>query len=233
MRVYIIITTILFIYIIFSTIFHDTAIVGGVGNFIGNGNFFLFGHFSYINIFILLCPLYKIYKDPSRRKDKDFYLGWSMLFLGFVLFNSLILENRDMGFIGRSIIEILTPLIGKVGLWLFWIMLISLSFIFLIGDDFDKDIFVNISDKTKIYFHTIINKLKREAKNPFIYDDIEGELPIKQLDKRVIKSRKQAPIPPQILVQPKGIKSKPIDEIDLVNDEKQEIPKVVKNQFIR
>ena len=134
MKISIIIIAILFIYGAFSTIFHDTALVGNIGHHVGSTNLELFGYFAYLNIFLLFIPLFKLYTDPSVRKKLDFYLGWILLFIGAVLFESLLFEPKDVGFIGREIVSFLQPMIGKAGLWLLWLMIMSLSAVFIFED---------------------------------------------------------------------------------------------------
>ena len=136
MKIAIIITAILFMYGAFSTIFHETALVGNIGKTVGETNLYLFGYFAYINIFILFYPLYKLYTKPAVRKEIDFYLGWILLFIGAVLFESLILEKGQIGFIGTQIVGFLAPMIGKAGLWLLWLMIMALSLVFILEDDF-------------------------------------------------------------------------------------------------
>ena len=133
-KISIIIIAILFIYGAFSTIFHDTALVGNIGHLVGSTNLELFGYFAYLNIFLLFIPLFKLYTDPSVRKKLDFYLGWILLFIGAVLFESLLFEPKDIGFIGREIVSFLQPMIGKAGLWLLWLMVMSLSAVFIFED---------------------------------------------------------------------------------------------------
>ncbi len=133
-KISIIIIAILFIYGAFSTIFHDTALVGNIGHLVGSTNLELFGYFAYLNIFLLFIPLFKLYTDSSVRKKLDFYLGWILLFIGAVLFESLVFEPKEVGFIGREIVSFLQPMIGKAGLWLLWLMVMSLSAVFIFED---------------------------------------------------------------------------------------------------
>ena len=141
MKISIIIIAILFIYGAFSTLFHDTAMVGNIGKIVGESNIYLFGYFAYINILILFYPLYKLYTDTSVRKNIDFYLGWVLFFIAAVLFESLVLDPTYVGFIGTQILQFLEPLIGKAGLWLLWLMIMSLSLVFILEDDFSfKDL---------------------------------------------------------------------------------------------
>ena len=136
MKIAIIITAILFMYAAFSTLFHETALVGHIGKTAGETNLYLFGYFAYVNIFILFYPLYKLYTQPKVRKEIDFYLGWILLFIGAVLFESMVLESSNIGFLGTQIVTFLSPLIGKAGLWLLWLMVMALSLVFILEDDF-------------------------------------------------------------------------------------------------
>ena len=139
MKISIIIIAILFIYGAFATLFHDTALAGNIGTLVGNTNLSLFGYFAYINILILFYPLYKLYSDASVRKNIDFYLGWILLFIALIIFQSLVLDLKNAGFIGTQIVEFLYPFIGKAGLWLFWLMIMALSLVFILDDDFSPE----------------------------------------------------------------------------------------------
>ncbi|CAA6822314.1 MAG: Cell division protein FtsK [uncultured Sulfurovum sp.] len=136
LKITIIIIAIVLIYTIFSTYYHDTTLVGDFGKIIGGTNLELFGYVAYINIFILFIPLYKLYYRPETRKDIDFYLGWILLFIAIIIFSALTLNLENVGFVGREIVAFLQPLIGKAGLWLFWLMVSALSLVFIIDDDF-------------------------------------------------------------------------------------------------
>ena len=137
MKITLIITAILFIYGAFSTFFRDTALAGNIGKLVGDTNVHLFGYFAYVNILLLFYPLYKLYTDARVRKDIDFYLGWILVFIAAVLFESLVLELKDAGFIGTQLVEFLQPYIGKAGLWLLWLMIVSLAVVLLVDDSFD------------------------------------------------------------------------------------------------
>jgi S-DNA-T family DNA segregation ATPase FtsK/SpoIIIE len=51
------------------------------------------------------------------RKNIDFYLGWILFFIAAVIFESMVLELKNAGFIGNQVVDFLQPLIGKAGLW--------------------------------------------------------------------------------------------------------------------
>ncbi len=187
MKISLIIIAILFFYGAFATFFHDTALAGNIGQIVGNTNLHLFGYFAYVNILILFYPLYKLYTDASVRKNIDFYLGWILFFIAAVLFESLVLELKNSGFIGTQIISFLEPLIGKAGLWLLWLMIISLSVVFIVEDDFSFTEWAeNIANKMKPSQKEKKEKedepsklgktLKKIFTNPFSSPALEDEL---------------------------------------------------------
>ena len=204
MKISIIIIAILFIYGAFATLFHDTALAGGIGKIVGETNLHLFGYFAYINILILFYPLYKLYSDEKVRKNIDFYLGWILFFIAAVLFESLVLELKNAGFIGTQIVMFLEPLIGKAGLWLLWLMIMSLSLVFILEDDFSFKALITkglslpkrsnktVKRKTKSTepskFMTVLKKI---FTNPFSSPALEDEM-MQILDEEVKPKRKTA-----------------------------------------
>ena len=228
MKITIIITAILFLYAAFSTIFHETALVGNIGKVIGDTNIHLFGMLAYANIFILFYPLYKLYTDAKVRKNIDFYLGWILLFMGIVILEALVLESKDVGYLGTQIIDFLTPYIGKAGLWLLWLMTMALSLVFIVDDDFRIS---SLAPKSpKISFPTSWLKssgaglkvvLKKIFTNPFASPALEDEMmPVldegmkakKTPVKRKTTVKKTAPKKPK--VKPEIAEKKSLDEVD-------------------
>jgi len=183
LKITIIITAILFMYGAFSTLFPETALIGNIGKIIGDTNLHLFGYFAYINIFVLFYPLYKLYTNASVRKDIDFYLGWILFFIAVIIFSSLVLEAKNIGFIGTQIVEFLQPLIGKAGLWLLWLMIMALSLVFILDDDFSpKDLKVKgfslapLAAGTGKLFSGLRSVLKKIFTNPFSSPALEDEM---------------------------------------------------------
>ncbi len=181
MKITIIVTAILFIYVAFSTFYHDTTLIGNIGKIIGETNISLFGHLAYVNIFIIFYPLYKLYTDTRARRNIDFYLGWILLFISLILFASLVLESQNIGFIGTQIVEFLEPYIGKAGLWLFWLMVTALASVFIIDDDYQFSGF-NIKLPTlsfawaSRFYIRIKSVLKKIFTNPFSSPALEDEM---------------------------------------------------------
>ncbi|HIQ47946.1 MAG TPA: DNA translocase FtsK [Sulfurovum sp.] len=183
MKITIIITAILFLYAAFSTIFHETALVGNIGKVIGDTNIHLFGMLAYANIFILFYPLYKLYTNAKVRKNIDFYLGWILLFMAIVILEALVLESKDVGYLGTEIIDFLTPYIGKAGLWLLWLMTMALSLVFIVDDDFHISSLTSRSPKMSFstsWLTSSLSGMKKVLKklftNPFASPALEDEM---------------------------------------------------------
>ncbi len=182
----------------FSTLFPETALIGNIGKTIGDTNLYLFGYFAYVNIFVLFYPLYKLYTNASVRKDIDFYLGWILFFIAVIIFSSLVLEAKNIGFIGTQLVEFLQPLIGKAGLWLLWLMIMALSLVFILDDDFSpKDLKLKgfslapLVTWTGKLFSGLRSVLKKIFTNPFASPALEDEMmPVmEQTDEKPKKTR--------------------------------------------
>jgi len=224
LKITIIITAILFIYAAFSTIFHETALVGDIGKKIGDTNLHLFGYLAYINIFVLFYPLYKLYTDVRARKDIEFYLGWILFFIALILLSTLVLEPQNRGFVGTQITEIMSPLIGKAGLWLFWLMVMALSLVFIIDDEFNFSSLKMKKPKVSFSFSWLQNAsvavgkiLKKIFTNPFASPSLEDEMmPILEEfeEKAEKKSLKKKSAVPKALAKPEIEKVQTLDEVE-------------------
>ena len=206
MKITIIITAILFLYGAFSTLFHDTALSGNIGKIVGETNIHLFGYLAYVNIFILFYPLYKLYSDARVRKELDFYLGWILFFIAIVILEALVLELKNAGYLGTQVVEFLQPFIGKAGLWFFWLMIVSLSFVFILDDDFSFTSIVPNKPKTSFSFgwvattaSTLSSMFKKIFTNPFASPALEDEMmPILEVEevkpKRKVAAKRKTPV---------------------------------------
>jgi DNA segregation ATPase FtsK/SpoIIIE, S-DNA-T family len=196
-----IISIIVLIYGAFSTLFHNSPIVGKIGKIIGETNIEFFGFMAYINLLILLFPLYKIYKNVNLIKQLDFIVGWLLFFIGLFLFSGLVFPPDNAGYVGFNMVYFLVPYIGKLGLWLFWVMILVMSLILIVDDDFDwydffyrlkyknsqsvrkepkhypkKDSFLkSLFSPFNTFFEKIGSKIKNTFKNPFGNPDVDDD----------------------------------------------------------
>jgi len=149
LKITMIISAILLIYGAFSTIFHETSMVGKIGKIIGDTNISLFGFMAYINLIILIYPLVSIYKNRYLIKRIDFFIGWVLVFVGLIVFSGLIFSPQNAGFLAYSFVAFLEPYIGQAGIWLFLLMTVMLSAILLLDDDFRLENFFGKTKKNK------------------------------------------------------------------------------------
>ena len=177
MKITVIITAILFIYGVFSTIFHETALVGNIGKHIGESNLDYFGYFAYVNIVFLFYPLYILYRYEKIRTELDFYLGWILLVIGMVLLEALLFSPQEAGILGTQIVNFLQPFIGVAGLWLFWLMVMVLSLVFIVGDEFSMETGVQQKEEEKEEESVLEPKqsLSSRFTNPFSASSVEEE----------------------------------------------------------
>ncbi len=126
--------SILFAYVAFSTYFAGTGTTGTAGDKIGDGNLLLFGYFAYIDVFVLAFGILLVTQKNTRFQRLDFYLGWILASLGLVLLQGLVADSSHAGYIATQIIVVLKPWIGTLGLWLFWMVIVTLAVVFVIED---------------------------------------------------------------------------------------------------
>ncbi len=113
------------LYILFSTIFHDTELVGVIGKTIGEANIATFGVVAYILYIFILFPVIEIYKNPTLKKQKDLYVGWLLIFLSILILQALVL--KEPGVLSLLIANSLIPNIGKAGLFLIFLLTFGLG----------------------------------------------------------------------------------------------------------
>ena len=228
MKISIIILGILFIYVAFSTFYHDTALIGNIGRIIGKTNIALFGYLAYANVFILFYPLYKLYTDAKSRGNIDFYLGWMLIFISLILFAALVLEVQNVGFLGTQIVTFLEPYIGKAGLWLFWLMITALALVFVIDDEVDFLELISLPSFPSFAWlgSTVVllqSSLKKLFTNPFSSPTLDEEM-MPVLETIEEKPKKRAPVKRKTpvkksLPKPEPEVVLPLDEEDAVVNE--------------
>jgi len=228
LKISIIILGILFIYVAFSTFYHDTALIGNIGRIIGKTNIALFGYLAYANVFILFYPLYKLYTDAKSRGNIDFYLGWMLIFISLILFAALVLEVQNVGFLGTQIVTFLEPYIGKAGLWLFWLMITALALVFVIDDEVDFLELISLPSFPSFAWlgSTVVllqSSLKKLFTNPFSSPTLDEEM-MPVLETIEEKPKKRAPVKRKTpvkksLPKPEPEVVLPLDEEDAVVNE--------------
>lgn len=139
----------LLIYLGFSTVLGDTALMGRYGATFASYNHKYFGYISYAYIFLFMIPLYFFYKNSNINMRKfELAIASFLLLFSSLLAQAMLVNDSLRGAIGAGFADFLSPYIGSFGLWTFWFIITLLSVVIV----FDKsahemvDIFLN---KTK------------------------------------------------------------------------------------
>lgn len=205
--------------------------MGSVGKRLGEGNRELFGYVGFIYPFALTFILPLVFRiEKFAVRIFEILLSSCLLFVDFLIIQANIINGKLQGFIGLSIVEMLQGFIGKIGIWLFIIMISILSLIILLD--------INIYELLKKFssFKKYFLALKPK-KQPIVEKYEPKREEIGKL-KRPMREPKNEPKPqeePTIKeVEPKKIEEKPhstpfiIEEIEpkepenIVNLEKVE-----------
>ena len=123
------------IYLGFSTLFGSTGLMGSYGATFSSYNQLYFGYISFIYLFVLLVPLYFLYKDTSFGLRKLEVSAASFLLLcSSLIGQALLVTNEYRGKFGADFVDFLSPYIGVFGLWVFWFIITAVAMVIL----FDK-----------------------------------------------------------------------------------------------
>jgi S-DNA-T family DNA segregation ATPase FtsK/SpoIIIE len=198
-RITLIIVAVISLYIFFSTLFLETALVGNLGKTIGETNLRYFGYFGYVNVLILLLPLWSLYKHQTLRIQVHFYLGWLLLFLALLFLTTLLFDSQHIGEIGRNTIEILLPFIGKAGMWLLWFMVVSVAFVLMVDEEWrleesteaTTNVLKKIVYKTKELLGNLKEKLNRYLLHPLKKVFVDSFMTTKHRNKEMFGGVKQ------------------------------------------
>lgn len=136
-------------YFAFATIFGDTALMGSFGASFATYNRTFFGYVSYVYIFAFIAPLYSFYKQKLSNIERyELVISSFLLFFSALIFQAIVLDGVMRGSVGSGFVDFLKPLIGIFGVWIVWLVLISVS-IFLLLNKTPLDILKAILKNTK------------------------------------------------------------------------------------
>ncbi|WP_456382194.1 DNA translocase FtsK 4TM domain-containing protein [Hydrogenimonas sp.] len=126
---------IFFIYGTIATFFPQSTLVGSFGTYLGLRNLELFGYMAYVDFLFLLYPLYAFYR---LKKIGDLVVeslaAWTLFLFSVLILQALVVDVPMRGWIGANIVDFLHPFIGDAGVWLFWLMTLTLSAVILWGE---------------------------------------------------------------------------------------------------
>ena len=173
MKITLVIIVLLFTYGTIATLFSDSTIAGGIGQTLGLGNIKMFGYFAYADFVLLYIFIFLLFTSSKARKSLDFYLGWMLSLISILFLQAMVIKPPYNGFIGSQVVDFLEPFIGRAGLWILWLMIFSLTVVFVFGELFifkkipikiDNDLMPTAPKSTS---HTTTQPKPKRFKNPF------------------------------------------------------------------
>ncbi|MBN2816920.1 MAG: DNA translocase FtsK [Campylobacterales bacterium] len=168
------------IYLGFSTILGDTELMGSYGAIFASYNKLYFGYVAFVYLFVLLLPLYSMYKTPSFdfRKAQIGVTSFLVLF-SFLLAQGMLVTDELRGKFGADFVDFLSPYIGLFGLWVFWFIISSVS-ILMIFDKTTSEFFVHMRD----YCNEKLLFIKFEKQEPEYKFEKKREVYEEKIEKR-------------------------------------------------
>ncbi len=123
----------IFIYLGVSTVFGDSELMGSYGSVFASYNQHLFGYLSFIYLFVLLVPIYFLYKNTTLDFRKaQISIASILLFLSAILAQAMLVQGALRGKLGADFVDFLSPYIGLFGLWMFWMIITLVSIVVLL-----------------------------------------------------------------------------------------------------
>ena len=123
------------IYLGFSTLFGSTGLMGSYGASFSSYNQLYFGYISFVYLFILIGPMYYLYRDTTFGFRKaEITVASFLLLCSSLIAQALLVTNNYRGKFGADFVDFLSPYIGVFGLWVFWFIITAVAMVIL----FDK-----------------------------------------------------------------------------------------------
>ncbi len=129
----------LFVYFGFANILGQSGIMGSFGKAFYAYNHLYFGYLAYVYIFVLIYPLYRLYRagKPTLRTFEVTVASF-LLFFSFLLAQALVVKGESHGKFAYDFVLFLQPYIGVFGLWVFWFIIAAISIILLVDRSPDE-----------------------------------------------------------------------------------------------
>lgn len=127
------------IYLGVATIIGDSGLIGSYGQIFALYNQKYFGYISFIYIFILLVPLFLFYKSAAYSfRTLEVAIAFFLSLFSLLLAQALLTTGALRGKIGADFADFLSPYIGLFGLWVFFVIIFSVSVLIIVDKNFDE-----------------------------------------------------------------------------------------------
>ena len=164
------------IYLGFSALFGSTGLMGSYGATFSSYNQLYFGYISFIYLFILLAPLYYLYKDTSFGFRKlEVSIASFLLLCSSLIAQALLVTNEYRGKFGADFVDFLSPYIGVFGLWVFWFVITAVAMVIL----FEKS--------SSEILHSIALSLKPKKRAPVVVNNDVNPEPFEEQESAMMQ----------------------------------------------
>ena len=121
------------VYLGFSTLFGQTGLMGSYGAAFATANQEYFGYAAFVYLFVLLWPLYHLYKETKFEfREAEVTVASFLIFSSILLAQALLVHNQYRGKFGADFVDFLSPYIGLFGLWVFWAIITLVATVILL-----------------------------------------------------------------------------------------------------
>ncbi len=164
--------------------------MGNVGYLFSDFSHKYFGYLSYIYLLLLIFPLYMI-NFKKNIDQKDLILNILVVFLLLfvcLIFQALVIENPySRGEIGNILVDSLSPVIGRAGLYFFVLVGFIISFLVLFeNSDFDIEDLKKLKNKIKLKNSLDIKRIENKRREKRVEETTKEVL--KSIDKKLTKT---------------------------------------------
>ena len=235
----------IFIYLGVSTVIADGSIIGKLGAAFGQFNHETFGYISFLYPFIILYPLYYLYRHPDLTlRSLEVALASILIFFALIIFQGLIISNQFRGTFGADFIDFISPFIGLFGIWIFW-FITTIVGVTIFFDKTFHELIEPLLEKFSVfnsYLHVSKENAKKRAQEKEkirIQEQKQAELQkakeeIKLLEEKSVEHQYESIEEEYIYQEPKEVYQSSFDEIDdtpfeikLIKREDKKDPQIV------
>ncbi len=190
----------LLIYFGFANILGQSGVMGSFGKAFYAYNHHYFGYLAYVYIFVLIYPLYRLYRAgrPNFR-TLEVTVASMLLFFSLLLAQALLVKGASHGKFAHDFVLFLKPYIGIFGIWVFWFIITAISVIILLDRSSDEllAMFKEFIQEKRTRMKSVPKKKKREKKpDEKIMDDEELDIDAILQEEEEIYDNLEASSPP-------------------------------------
>jgi len=122
-----------FIYLGVATIFGESELMGSYGSVFASYNQLFFGYVSFVYLFVMLLPIYFLYKTTKLNfRQAQIFIASILFFLSVLLAQAMLISDTYRGKLGANFVDFFSPYIGLFGLWIFCITVLLISIVILV-----------------------------------------------------------------------------------------------------